>query len=175
MRLIGFLLLVVILYSCEKKQKKGDYFEEYKDMQLTESRTKSIHGNISYAFDLPDTLRVNQPYDIVFKFDSPFDTIVEPMVSDSLKFRAITMFYYKPIKVGVKNKESDFVIKDSIYIPNKLFTLENFRVEEKGKYLFLVLIEDQIMNYHYNDEGKNDSVHFDRIFEEIKKEIVVID
>ncbi|WP_410880207.1 hypothetical protein [Myroides sp. DW712] len=175
MRLISLLLLVLVLSSCEKKQKKEDNFAKYKDMQLTESRTKSINGNIGYTFDLPDTLRVNQPYDIVFKFDSPFDTIVDPMVSDSLKFRAITMFYYKPIKVGVRNKGSDFVIKDSIYIPNKQFTLENFKIEEKGKYVFLVLIEDQIMNYHYNDVGKNDSVHFDRIFEEIKKEVVVIE
>ena len=175
MRLVSLFLIVILFFSCEKKKQDKDKFDEYKGMQLTESRTKTMRGNITYTLDLPDTLRVNQSYDIVFKFDSPFDTIVEPMVSDSLKYRVITMFYYKPIKVGVKNKDSDFVIKDSTYIPNKLFTLGNFKIEEKGKYLFLVLIEDQIMYYNYNENGKNDSVHFDRIFEEITKEVVVIE
>lgn len=174
MRLISLLTVMIMISSCTKKTKVND-FEEYRGMKLTESRTKSIHGNISYTLDLPDTLRVNQLYDVVFNFNSPFDTIVDPMVSDSLKFRAITMFYYKPIKVGVKNKDSDFVIKDSMYIPNKQFILGNFKIEDTGKYVFLVLIEDQIMNYHYNSEGKNDSVHFDRIFEEITKEVVVIE
>lgn len=173
MKIVSFFLIVVLFFSC--KEKKVDQFEEYKEIRLTESRSKNLHGNISYTLTLPDTLKISQPYDIVFNFDSPFDTIVDPMVVDSLKFRTLTMFYYNPIKVGVKNKNDVFKAKDSILIPNKHFTLENLKFEEKGKYLFLVLIFDEIMYNYYNSEGLRDSVHFDRIFEEIKKEVVVID
>ncbi|WP_286462596.1 hypothetical protein [Myroides sp. 1372] len=174
MRIVSLIFMMTLLSSCERKQEKKDKFEEYKGMQLTETLSESIRGNISYTLELPDTLRVNQPYDAVFNFDSPFDTIVDPMVQDSIKFRILTMFYYKPIKVGVKNNNSDFVIKDSIYIPNKEFILGNVRFKEKGRYLFLVLIEDQIM-YNFYKEGKRDSIHYDRIFEEITKEVVVIE
>ncbi|MBB1149451.1 hypothetical protein H4K35_04755 [Myroides sp. NP-2] len=172
MRIVSLFLLLLI--SCEKKQKKEDFYEEYNGMQLTESRTKTLRGNITYTFDLPDTLKVNQAYDIVFKFDSPFDTIVDPMV-DTINFRTITMFYYNPIKVGERNEDIAFKAKDSILIPNKLFTLGNFKIEDKGKYLFFVVIHDEIMYNYFNDKGKRDSVHFDRIFEEIKKEVVVIE
>ncbi|MDR0228908.1 MAG: hypothetical protein LBI72_07580 [Flavobacteriaceae bacterium] len=175
MRIISVFLVLLFLISCSKTQKKEEELEKYNGMTLTESRSKTLKGNISYTLDLPDTLKVNQAYEAGFKFDSPFDKIVEPMVSnDSLKFRIITMFYFKPIKVGVKNKESDFVIKDSIYIPNKEFTLENFKIGEKGKYVFLVLIEDKIIYYYYS-KGIRDSIHYDRIFEEITKEVVVIE
>lgn len=170
MRIVYLLLIAIVFFSCIKKQQEKDEFEEYKGLQLTESLSKSLKGNISYTLELPDTLKVNQPYQAVFKFDSPFDTIVDPMVSDSIKFRILTLFYYKPIKVGVKNKDDDFVIKDSVYIPNKLFTLGNIKFEEKGKYVFLVLMEDQIM-YNFYKEGKRDSIHYDRIFEEISKKL----
>lgn len=174
MRIVSLFLFLILFISCEKKRKKEEFYEEYKGMQLTESRTKTLRGNIAYTLDLPDTLKLNQPYDVVFKFNSPFDTIVSPMV-DTINFRTITMFYYNPIKVGVRNIDAAFKAKDSILIPNKLFTLGNFKIEEKGKYLFLVVIHDEIMYNYYNDKGKRDSIHYDRIFEEITKEVVVIE
>lgn len=171
MKKIGIFLIMIMFYSCEKK---GNQPEEYKGIQLTESLSESLGGNINYTLELPDTLKVNQPYDAVFYFDSPFDTIVEPMV-DTINFRSIKFSYYKPIKLGNKILKSDIVLKDSVYIPNKEFILGNVKFEEKGRYLFLVLIEDQIMYNFYNNKGKRDSIHFDRIFEEIKKEVVVIE
>ncbi|MCS4237831.1 hypothetical protein M2306_000592 [Myroides gitamensis] len=175
MRIVSFFLIVLLFFSCERKQEKKDEFEEYKGIQLTESFSKSLGGNISYTLELPDTLKVNQAYQAIFKFDSPFDTILDPMVSDSIKFRTIKLSYYKPIKIETEILKEDIVLKDSVYIPNKLFTLGNIRFKEKGKYLFLVLIEDEIMYNYYNKHGKRDSVHLDRIFEEIKKEVVVIE
>jgi len=171
MKSIGIFLLVILLYSCQKKKNQH---EEYKGIHLTESISESLSGNITYTLDLPDTLRVNELYDAVFKFNSPFDAIIEPMV-DTINFRSIKFSYYQPIKLGNKILERDIVLKDSVYIPNKLFILGNVKFEEKGKYLFLVSIEDKIMYNYYNSHGKRDSVHFDRIFEEIKKVVVVIE
>ncbi|QQU04950.1 hypothetical protein [Myroides odoratus] len=172
MKVIGLFLIVILLLSCKKKEKQP---EEYKGIQLTESLSESLSGNITYTLNLPDTLKVNELYDAIFKFDSPFDTIVDPMVSDSIKFRTIKFSYYQPLKIGNKIMENDIVLKDSVYIPNKEFILGNVKFKEKGKFLFLVSIEDQIMYNFYNNQGKRDSIHFDRIFEEIKKEVVVIE
>ncbi|WP_156424178.1 hypothetical protein [Myroides odoratus] len=175
MRIVSLIFVIILLSSCEGKQGKKEEFEEYKGIQLTESFSKSLGGNISYTLEFPDTLKVNQAYQAIFKFDSPFDTIVAPMVSDSIKFRTIKLSYYEPIKIKTEILKEDIVLKDSVYIPNKLFTLGNIRFKEKGKYLFLVLIEDEIMYTYYNKHGKRDSVHLDRIFEEIKKEVVVME
>ncbi len=172
MRVISLFVIMIFFLSCEKKKGQS---EEHKGIQLTESLSESLSGNITYILDLPDTLRVNELYDAIFNFDSPFDTIVDPMVSDSIQYRTIKFSYYQPLKLGNKILESDIVLKDSVYIPNKEFILGNIKFDEKGKYLFLVSIEDQIMYNFYNDKGKRDSIHFDRIFEEIKKEVVVIE
>lgn len=169
MKILILILIFFFLSSCEKKKE----FEEYKGIKLTESRTKTLRGNINYTLDLPDTLKVNQSYDVVFKFDSPFDKIVAPMV-DTVNFRTITMFYYEPIREGIKNDDSAFKAKDSILIPNKLFILGNFKIKKEGKYLFLVMIHDEIMYNYYNNTGKRDSIHYDRIFEEITKEVLVV-
>lgn len=172
MRIVNLFLVFLFLTSCNKK--KEDFFEKYKGIKLTESISKSLGGNISYRLDFPDTVRVNQPYEAIFEFDSPFDKIVEPM-EDTITYRSIKLSYFNPIKLGNKILESDIVLKDSVYIPNKEFILGNVRFNEKGKFLFSVLIEDKIMYNYYNSNGKRDSVHFDRIFEEIKKEVVVIE
>lgn len=173
MKIFGLILLVILFSSCEKKQKKERELEENTEIKLTESLSKSLTGNIKYTLEFPDTLRVNESYQAVFKFNSPFDAIVDPMV-DTITFRTIKLSYYKPLELGTKINEDDIVLKDSVYIPNKLFVLGNIKFDKKGKFLFLVLIEDEIM-YNYYNKGLRDSVHIDRIFEEIKKEVIVID
>ncbi|MCP1995051.1 hypothetical protein [Flavobacterium sp. HSC-61S13] len=172
---ILILTLLMLCVSCKKEKKNTDLFDKYKGIQLTETRSESLENNIKYSLEFPDTLKVNQAYDAVFEFESDFDTIVAPMVVDSIKFRTITLYYYNPVRIGVRNKESDLVLRDSILIPNKKFTLGNVKFTEKGKYLFLALIEDEIMYNFYNAEGIRDSVHFNRKIQEVKKEVVVIE
>src|SRR5690606_1180765 len=117
--------------------------------------------------------RINKSYNAIFKFDSPFDKIVEPF-EDTVNFRTITFFYYNPIEIGRKNKNG-LMLKDSILISNKEFVLQNIKFSKKGNFLFLAMIEDQIMYNFYNKVGKRDSIHIERKIMEIKKEIVIIE
>ncbi|MCP1997524.1 hypothetical protein [Flavobacterium sp. HSC-61S13] len=171
-----FLLLMFLLISisCKKDRDEMILFEKYKGIKLTEKRSKLSENSIKYALVFPDTVKVNQAYEAIFRFSSDFDNIVEPMV-DTVNFRTITFNYYLPIKIGNKIENHDIVLKDSILIPNKLFVLENVRFTEKGSFVFLALIEDRIMYNFYNDSGKRDSIHYDRKIQEIKKKVVVID
>ncbi len=168
------LLFLMLLISCKKDRHEKIFFEKYKGIKLTEKRTKLSENSIKYALAFPDTVKVNQPYEAIFRFSSDFDTIVEPMV-DTVVFRTITFNYYLPIKIGDKIENHDIVLKDSILIPNKLFVLENVRFTEKGSFVFLASIDDRIMYNFYNDSGKRDSIHYDRKIQEIKKKVVVID
>lgn len=166
-------LFILFLLSCDRLKEKEGIPEDYKGIEITETRSKTVRNNIKYTLDLPDTLKVNQAYDAVLRFESEFDTIVEPMV-DSINFRTIMFYYYNPVKIGVRNENRELLVKDSVLIPNKEFVLGNVKFNEKGNYLFLALIEDEIMYSFYNKEVR-DSVHFDLKSQEIKKEVIVID
>lgn len=167
-------LLILLFLSCNRLKENEEIPEKYRGIEITENSSKTVENNIKYTLELPDTLKVNQAYDAVLRFESEFDTIVEPMV-DSVNFRTIMFYYYNPVKIGVRNESRKLLVKDSVLIPNKEFVLGNVKFNEKGNYLFLALIEDEIMYSFYNNKGLRDSVHFDLKSQEIKKEVVVID
>jgi len=166
MKIVISIIIIYLLFSCNNKENISG---EYKNVKLTES----ISDDVRYTLIFPDTLRINKSYNAIFKFDSPFDKIVEPF-EDTVNFRTITFFYYNPIEIGRKNKNG-LMLKDSILISNKEFVLQNIKFSKKGNFLFLAMIEDQIMYNFYNKVGKRDSIHIERKIMEIKKEIVIIE
>src|SRR5690554_267999 len=166
------LCLCISLFSCKKEEKTNNVDTN------TESKEES-YNQLNYTFNLPDTVIVNKPYQATIEFKSDFDTIIDPLqaggaaLEDPTKDRLITFYRFESFKHTMKPTE--LVIIDTAFVLNKSFDINNIVFKEKGEFVFCGLIEDRIMYNHYNEKGIRDSVHFDRLKQEIFKNVVVID
>ena len=166
----------MILYSCTKKVKSDT---NHNDVGFSSQTQDTSYKQLKYKMILPETIFVNKPYKAIIEFESDFDNILDPIqvesaLSDTTKTRIITFYNFIPVKSPMKS-QGDLIIKDSTFVLNKKFTVENIIFEKTGEFVFCGLIFDQIMYNHYNKKGIRDSVHFDRRRQQIFKKVVVID
>ncbi len=166
-------VFIILLYSCKKDKQEID-----KEFKISSENPEPPYNQLKYRITFPDTVQVNKPYQATIRFESDFDTIIEPIQYinkiDSTKSRIITFYYFDHIKSPMK-EENDLIIKDSMFIPNKEFLVKNIVFKEKGTFTFCGLIYDEIMYNFYDNKGKRDSVHFARKKQQIFKDVVVID
>src|SRR5690554_2006391 len=160
------LCLCISLFSCEKKVSNG--FPEI------------LFDELEYKFNLPDTLIANKLYSATIEFKSDFDKIIDPLqaggdaLKDSTKSRLIYFYYYQPTPSPVKSI-SQLVLIDSTFVLNKSFDVNNIVFKEKGEFIFNGLIKDELMLSHYNEEGILNGVRFDRLKQQIRKKVVVVE
>ncbi|WP_448606658.1 hypothetical protein [Paenimyroides ceti] len=167
-------VLMILLYSCKKDKEDID-----KNLKITSENPQPPYNQLKYKIILPDTLKVNKCYEAVITFESDFDTIIDPIqvskaLNDTTKTRLITFYNFFPVKSPMES-QGNLIIKDSTFVLNKKFVIENILFKETGEFVFCGLIFDQIMYNHYNKKGVRDSVYFDRKRQQIFKKVVVID
>jgi len=171
--LVFSLSTLAILFSC--KNGESSINEEAKIS--SENLPVPANNELRYKIQLPDTVHLNNSYKATIKFESDFDTIMPPVqvdASDSTKVRLITFYHYEPIKYPML-PEGYMALKDSTFIVNKSFDVDNIVFKEKGEFVFYGRIRDLIMYNHYNEKGIRDTVHFEERKQDILKKVVVVD
>jgi len=167
------LCLCISLFSCKKEEKTNNVDTN------TESKEES-YNQLNYTFNLPDTVIVNKPYQATIEFKSDFDTIIDPLqaggaaLEDPTKDRLITFYHYKPVKSTVKSNEN-LILIDSTFVLNKSFQVDNIVFKEKGEFVFCGLILDKMRYQGYNEQGILSSVRFERLKQQIRKKVVVVE
>jgi|SRR5690554_242414 len=167
------LIVCTFYFSCKKEEKNIT-----DEREIATENQQSFYDQLDYKFNLPDTVTVNKLYSATIEFESDFDKIIPPIqvssaLNDTTKTRVITFYRFESFKHTMKPTE--LVIIDTAFVLNKSFDINNIVFKEKGEFVFCGLIEDRIMYNHYNEKGIRDSVHFDRLKQEIFKNVVVID
>ncbi len=174
-RKILIFVLMILLYSCKKEVDKDAI---YKDLKISSENPQPPYNQLKYKMIFPDTIQLNKPYEATIVFESDFDTIIEPIQYiekiDTTRVRTIIFYQFEPIESSKKTK-GNFVVKDSVFVPNKEFSVKNIVFKEKGAFTFCGLINDVIVFEFYDDRGKRDSVHIARRKQQIFKNVVVID
>ncbi|MDN3706156.1 hypothetical protein QW060_03345 [Myroides ceti] len=166
-------VLMILLCSCKKDNEDID-----ENLKITSENPQPPYNQLKYKMIFPDTIQLNRPYEATIVFESDFDTILPPVqidaISDSTKTRLITFYQFEPIKSPMKD-ENDLILKDSMFVLNKKFSVKNIVFKEKGTFTFCGLIFDEVMYNYYDNKGKRDSIHFTRRKQQIFKNVVVID
>ncbi len=165
-------VLIFLLFSCKKEIDKNAM---YKELKISSENPEPPYNQLKYRMTFPDTVQVNKSYHAIIRFESDFDTIIDPIqyidVIDTTKIRTIIFYQFEPTK---KPKEN-LILKDSIFVPNKEFLVKNIVFKEKGKFTFCGLINDEVVFEFYDSKGKRDSVHISRRKQQVFKDVVVID
>ena len=174
-KILAFLILV-LLFSCTKEVKIKTNND---DISFSSQTSNTSYRQLKYKMILPETIFVNKTYKAIIEFESDFDTIIDPIqvskaLNDTTKTRLITFYNFFPVKSPMES-EGNLIIKDSTFVLNKKFIIENILFKETGEFVFCGLIFDQIMYNHYDKKGMRDSVYFDRKRQQIFKKVVVID
>ncbi len=168
-------VLIFLLFSCKKEK---DENAMYKDLKISSENPRPLYNQLKYRITFPDTVQVNKPYQATIKFESDFDTIIDPIqyidVIDTTKIRTIIFYQFEPVEPS-KTPKGNLILKDSTFVPNKKFTTKNIIFKKKGKFTFFGLINDEIMYNFYDNKGKRDSVHFARREQQVFKDVVVIE
>ena len=168
--------LCIFFFSCEKKSEKNPYL----DIKISSEITQAPYDQLEYTFNLPDTVLVNKLYKATIEFKSDFDTIIDPLqaggaaLEDPTKDRLITFYHYKPVKSTVKSNEN-LILIDSTFVLNKSFQVDNIVFKEKGEFVFCGLILDKMRYQGYNEQGILSSVRFERLKQQIRKKVVVVE
>ena len=174
--IIFCLLILIIFLSCERKEQNNPYL----DIKISEERPDVSYKQLKYTMKLPDTLIVDKSYNATVEFESDFDQMIDPLqaggstLKDSTKSRLIYFYQFEPVKSPMEQR-GNLILRDSTFILNKSFVINNITFKEKGEFVFCGLIKDEIMYNYYNKKGIRDSVHFDRRKQQIFKKVVVID
>lgn len=161
------------LFSCNKEERNP-----YLDIKISEEIPEIPYKQLKYKMKLPDTLIVNKEYKAIIEFESDFDSILTPIQFaekiDTTKMRLVIFYHFEPVKSPMKSN-GDLILKDSTFVSNKSFEIENIIFKEEGEFVFCGLIYDEIMYNHYNSKGIRDSVHFARRRQQIFKKVVVVE
>jgi len=160
------------LLSCKKEEKTNNVDTNAE----TESKEES-YNQLKYTINLPDTVIVNKPYQAIIKFESSFDSIIDPVQinpHDPNKMRLITFYNYEPVKSSAKSNEN-LILIDSTFVLNKNFDVNNIIFKEKGEFDFCGLVLDEIRYKEFTKEGVITSIHYEERKQEIRKKVVVID
>lgn len=174
-KITTIIYLCTLLLSCKKKE-----IDPYLNLKISEQSHEKEHNHLQYKIKLPDTLIANKAYSATIEFESDFDTIIAPLqaggsvLKDSTKSRLIYFYRFEPIKQS-ENLDENLILKDSTFVLNKSFEVNNILFPNPGQYLFCALLRDEMMYNHYNDKGIRDSIHFDRRKQQIFKKVVVVE
>lgn len=166
------ILCITIMCSCTKNT------DPYKKLKITGEVDQSEKNQLPYTLIFPDTVKVNTPYTATIEFKSEFDNILDPIhyatEKDSSKMRLVIFYRYEIMSSPLK-KGTNLIVKDSTFVSNKKFDIENIIFKKKGEFIFSGLIYDEIMYNYYNKNGVRDSVHFSTKEQKVLKKVIVID
>lgn len=172
MKIFKIFLVSFIMFSCKDNN-------PYLGIKIGETKNKYPYKDLKYKLQLPDTVIKDKLYNISLTFESDFDKIIDSYLvdgalNDTTKTRVITFYQFYPLKSPLKDSD-ELVLKDSIFVTNKKFNINNITFNKTGEYVFCGLIEDEIMYNYYNKVGVRDSVFFDRRKQQVFKKVIVID
>ena|SRR5690606_7210237 len=162
----------IFLFSCNKEEKMN----HINTNAQTEIKEES-YNQLKYTFNLPDTVIVNKPYMATIDFESDFDTIIEPVQTnphDPAKMRLITFYNYESVRSPLESQKV-LVLKDSTFVLNESFDVNNIVFKEKGEFVFCGLILDEIRYKEFTKEGILTSIHYEKRKQEIRKKVVVVE
>ncbi|WP_177763353.1 hypothetical protein [Flavobacterium sp. I3-2] len=156
-KFISYFLISLLLISCNKKK---DY------NKLTDYRSNS---KISAFCKFPDTVKVGETNVANYIFlNSTFDTIIEPRVKESVKYRYILFSEYFPENL---NNFNERIYADSILLDKNSLNL-SYEFDEEGTFFIGGLILDELYyDYRYL---KSDSLIKYVAYKVVSKKVIVV-
>ncbi len=134
------------------------------------------NSKLNAYFSFPDTVKVGERNLAIVTFYNPtFDSIVQPRIKDSLKYRYIIFSEFEPVNFLSEDFESKNIdtknFKDSIYLDDREIYIA-YEFKEIGVYEIGGLVRDQLI-YDYR-VIKPDSMQFYTSFGLISRRVVVV-
>lgn len=159
------IILNILFISCTKNKNESEDKKDYR-------KNSELHAYFSF----PDTVKIRERNLAIVKFYNPtFDSIVEPRIKDSLKYRYIIFSEFEPVNFLSEHFESKNIdtkkFKDSVYLDDREIYIA-YEFNEVGVYEIGGLVRDQLI-YDYRFI-KPDSMQFYTSFGLISRRVVVI-
>lgn len=156
-KFISCILISLLLISCNEKK---DY------NKLADYRLNTM---ITAFCKFPDTVKVGETNVASYIFlNSTFDTIIEPRVKDSVKYRFILFSEYFPENL---NNFNERIYADSILLDKNSLNL-SYEFDEEGTFFIGGLIRDELYyDYRYL---KSDSLIKYATHKVVSKKVIVI-